>query len=80
MNRACGNVEIVLRFPRGVGSVGILVLDFHAFHPPSFPWASLFPQPPRQPAVKLGLERIHPADHQRAVQYLVIAIVVSAQA
>src|ERR1039458_927417 len=62
------------RFPRWVGRVGILVLDFHSFHPPSFPQAFWFP------AVELMLERIEPADLQRAVKNFVVAIVAGPQA
>ena len=60
--------------------VGIRVLDFHAFHARSFPRALLAPQPAWRFAMELVLERVYPADHQRAVQHLLITLVTSAQA
>src|SRR5271168_944264 len=61
------------RFPRWVGRVGILVLDFHSFQAPSFPQAFWFP------AVELMLERVEPANLQGAVKNFVVAIMAGPQ-
>ncbi len=54
--------------------MGNLVLDFHSFQAPSFPQAFWFP------AMKAAVERIEPADLQRAVEHVVIAVVAGTQA
>ena len=78
-----GMWESLERFPRPVGRVEILPLDFQAFHGPSFPPAlvptdsQLPPQRDTQCAVKLVPEAVQETYRQRSIQDFEITFIQS---